>query len=301
VNHYPHVFHDGSWVGEPEASVPVGSLAMRYALSVFEGIRLYRRHNGAGVQAFQLDAHVRRLADSLRLMRMPDPAVGRIPVLVDELVARNRISNDAYVRVAVSAGNRGLLDDEVEPVLTISAVPMGRKRWLREGSGMRLQVSNWQRAGDLSFPSAAKNISNYAGPRLATLDARAAGYDGCVLTNAAGRLCEAPTAALFLVRDGVLLTPALSEGVLPSITRRWVLDAAADLDLTARETTLSRMDAYLADEAFLCGTGLEFAPVRSFDGRPCRAWPDNPITQILINRYFDEARQAVPGVLAEAA
>jgi branched-chain amino acid aminotransferase len=155
---------------------------------------------------------------------------------------------------------------------------------------MRLQISAWQRADDLAFPSAAKNISNYAGPRLAVLEAKAAGYDGCVLTNRAGRLCEAPTAALFVVRHGVLRTPALTEGVLPSITRQWVLSTAAVLGYAAEEGPVTRMDAYLADEAFLCGTGIEFGPVRGFDGYTCMRWPDSPITQALIRRYFADAR-----------
>ncbi|WP_214103832.1 aminotransferase class IV [Acrocarpospora catenulata] len=291
-DHRSQVFHAGAWCDAADATVPVGGLALRYGVSVFEGVRLYRRADRSGVRPFLLDAHVRRLGYSLALSRIPDPGIDKIPELVDDLVLRNGIDDDAYLRIAVNAVNPGLMDAEVEPALTISATPMGRKRWLRDGAweGMRLQVSLWQRACDLAFPSAAKGIPNYGGPRLALLDAKAAGFDGCVLTNAAGRLCEAPTAALFLVRDGELLTPALTEGVLPSITRRWVLDRASALGLTARETVLGRIDAYQADEAFLCGTGLEFAPVRSFDGHAVRAWPDSPVTRALVGRYFEEVR-----------
>jgi len=286
---YPQVFHGDTWTTGSGAVLPVGSIAMRYAVSAFEGVRLYRRADGRGVQPFKLDAHVRRLGTTLALSRIPDPGIEKIPGLVDDLVLHNGIEDDAYVRIAVSAANPGMIDDEIDPVLTITATPMGRKRWL--DSGMRLQISLWQRAADLAFPSAAKVISSYAGSRLALLDARAAGFDGCVLTNADGRLSEAPTAALFLVRDGVLSTPSLLEGVLPSITRRWVLDVAAELGLTAREAPLSRIDAYTADEAFLCGTGLEFAPVRSFDSHDCAQWPRHPATSALIDRYFQEVRR----------
>lgn len=292
---YPHVFHGGRWVASSDATVQVSSQAMRYALSVFEGIRLYRQHETTEVRPFLLDAHLRRLRDSLVLMRIPDPGVATLTDLVGELVTRNRITDDAYVRIAVSAGNPGLIGTDVEPLVTVSAVPMARKRWLAQGAGMRLQVSGWQRGGEESFPSAAKNISGYAGPRLALLAARDVGYDGCVLTNRAGRLCEAPTAALFLVRDGVLLTPSLTEGVLPSITRRWVLGTAPALGVRAEERPVSRSEAYLADEAFLCGTGIEFAPVQSFDGHVCRAWPEPGVLQGLVKRYFEDVRGAADG------
>ncbi|SCF35721.1 branched-chain amino acid aminotransferase [Micromonospora echinospora] len=285
---YPHVYFAGRWGSRADAVVPVGSLAMRYAVSVFEGIRIYTALDPARPpRPLLLDEHVDRLAASLRLMRLPDPGVERLPGIVDELIARNRIDTDTYVRVSVTPTNPGDLGADAEPVLAVTAAPMGRKRWLGNGTGMSLTVSDWQRAGAASFPPAAKNISSYAGPRLAWLAARDAGFDGCVLTNRAGRLSEAPTAALFLVRDGELLTPALDEDVLPSITRAWLLREGG---LPARETTLTREDAHQADEAFLCGTGIEIAPVRAFDGHPLRHWPQAPVTRQLIMRYFLHAR-----------
>jgi branched-chain amino acid aminotransferase len=287
---YPHVFHAGEWTHTSRATVGVGSLALRYGLSVFEGIRLYRQRGGSTVRPFLLEPHVRRLVDSLALMRLPDPGVDSVPSLIDELVDRNGIADDAYIRVAATPTNPGQLDSVATTALSVSGTPMGRKRWLAGNEGMHLQVSAWQRADDLAFPPAAKNISAYAGPRLAALEAKAAGYDTCVLTNRAGRLCEAPTAAVFTVRDGVLRTPSLDEGVLPSITRQWVLSTAPTLDLPTVVGPLPRTDAYLADEAFLCGTGIEFGPVRAFDGRTCRSWPHNPVTKSLVERYFEEVR-----------
>lgn len=289
---YPHVYYAGRWVSRADAVVPVTSLAMRYAISAFEGIRLYSPLDPAGrPRPLLLAEHVARLAATLRLMRLPDPGSHLVPEVIEELIDRNGIATDAYIRVSVTPTNPGDLGDDADPVLVVTAAPMGRKKWLAKGIGMSLTVSNWQRAAAESFPPAAKNISNYAGPRLAWLAARAEGFDGCVLTNRAGRLCEAPTAALFLVRDGELLTPALSEDVLPSITRAWLLRAARTAGLPARETTLTREDAYTADEALLCGTGIEIAPIRAFDGHQLRHWPHAPVTRQLIVRHFVFARE----------
>jgi branched-chain amino acid aminotransferase len=288
---YPLAHHDGAIRPTGKAVLPVDSLALRYGLSVFEGVRVYRGHGGE-VRPFLLDRHLRRLRKSLELVRMPDHQVDLVPGVVAELLAVNEVEQDAYLRIAVSAGNAGLLGDPVVPVLTATVTPMGRKRWLAEGSGMNLVVSEWQRPPSAVFPPAAKNISAYAGPRLAHLAAVDRGYDGCVLVNAAGRLCEAPTATLFVVRGGVVSTPPLDEDVLPGITREWVLHTAASLGIPTAEQPLDRAGLDSVDEAFLCGTGVEFAPVRSIDDRPCRAWPAYPVTDELVDRYFTDVRGA---------
>ncbi|PPK64841.1 aminotransferase class IV [Actinokineospora auranticolor] len=301
---YPHVYFAGAWRPRGQAVASMDSLALRYALSVFEGVRLYRGIDGARPRPFLLAEHLDRMRTSLSAMRLPDPGVDQVPALVRELVDRNGIDQDAYARITATPLNAGGLGDDAETALTVTATPMGRKRWLAEGIGMSLAVSATQRAPSAAFPAAVKNISNYAGPRLALLAAKDAGHDGCVLSNRWGRLCEAPTAALFLVRDGTLLTPALTEDVLPSITRAWLLAEAARTGLPARETTLTAEDAYRCDEAFLCGTGIELAPVRAFDGRPCGHWPDDRVTRLLAVRYFTAARGGAgprSALLAETA
>ncbi|WP_416973970.1 aminotransferase class IV [Streptomyces sp. 4F14] len=294
---FPHVFFRDQWVTRDEAQVPIGSLAMRYGLSVFEGVRLYAP-DGSGApegraRPFLLQEHLDRMATSLRLMRFPDPGLHQLPEVIDELIDRNGIDRDAYVRIAATPLNSGQLADPALPELSVTASAMDRKRWLANNLGMDLSISRRQRGSSEVHPPNAKNIANYAGPRLAWQEAREAGFDGCVLTNRHGRLSEAPTAALFLVHDGVLSTPALSEDVLPGITRAWVLRTASAQGVPVRETTLSAEDAYRADEAFLCGTGLEFAPVHSFDRRwfsPHGHRP-GPMTRELVAEYFLQARE----------
>jgi len=285
------VYFRGRWVDPDEAVVPVGSLALRYGLSVFEGIRLYTPEGGGPAHPFLLYAHVERMARSLEAMRFPDPGTASLPEIISELIERNEIAEDSYVRVAATPFNPGQLGEPAKPEFTVTAGPMGRKRWLAEDTAMRLCVSAWERGSARVHPPYAKNIANYAGPRLAWIEARERGFDGCVLVNRHGRLAEAPTAALFLVHDGVLRTPALSEDVLPSITRAWVLRAAAARGIPAQETQLSAQDAWSADEAFLCGTGLEIAPIASIDEHECRFAAQRPVTRQLIADYFTQARQ----------
>lgn len=288
---YRHVYFRGRWVTPDEAVVPVGSLALRYGLSVFEGIRLYCPEDGGPAHPFLLREHLDRMVRSLEAMRFPDPGTAGMPEIIDDLIKRNGITEDSYVRVAATPFNAGQLGEPAKPEFTVTAAAMGRKPWLAQDRAMRLCVSAWERGSPRVHPPHAKNIANYAGPRLAWLEARERGFDGCILVNRAGRLAEAPTAALFLVHDGVLRTPALSEDVLPSITRAWVLRAAAARGIATEQTQLSAKDAWSADEAFLCGTGLEIAPVASIDDHDFKFAAQRPLTRQLIADYFAQARQ----------
>ncbi|HKG80272.1 MAG TPA: aminotransferase class IV [Pyrinomonadaceae bacterium] len=287
---FPLCFHKDAFIPWERATLHANSLALRYALSVFEGIRVYVQSDGTAARAFRLDDHLDRLRRSLRLMRLPSPPGVDIGQVINEVIKRNAVNEDSYVRVSVSADNFGDIGAVVRTCLNVSVSRMGRKKWLAEERAMRVAISHWQRAPEAAFPAAAKNISNYAGPRLALLEARDNGYDSVILTNHEGFLSESPTAILFVVRDGVLLTPPLNEGVLPSITRATVFDLCKTLGIEAREQRLSQTDGYLADEAFLCGTGLEFAPIAAFDSHALTAWKEWPITPRIIDAYFQHAR-----------
>jgi branched-chain amino acid aminotransferase len=286
------VHHAGRLVPGDQATVPAGSITTRYAISAFEGVRLYRQEGPPGtVRPWLLAQHLDRLRHSCRIMGLDAGCADRVPRVIEELVVANSITEDSYVRIAAGAGNPGGIGDPAQTVLTVSAAPSGPKRWLATGEGMRLLISDWQRPPERAFPSAAKNISAYAGPRLAQDAASAAGYDGCVLLTCDGLISEAPTASVFLVEGGRLVTPRLSDVVLPGVTSAWVLATARTvlgLDVRAEAVTPERLRR--ADEVFLCGTGTEFAPVREIDGNELRGWPYCAVTTDLVDAYFRQVR-----------
>ncbi|MBP2705465.1 aminotransferase class IV [Microbispora sp. RL4-1S] len=290
---YSVVYHDGHYVPSAAAVLPVGSIALRYAVSVFEGVRLYAGAHGA-VTAWLLDQHLERLRNSCRIMGLDDDECAEVPRILRHLVEVNEVTGDSYVRIAVSAGNAGGIDAAAEPVLTVTVTPSGRKRWLADDTGMRLTISGWSRPGPATFPNEAKNISAYAGPRLALAEARRDGYDNCLLLTVDGLVSEAPTATVFLVEGDRLVTPRLADAVLPSVTRAWVLATAADLGLSAAEEAVTPDRVRAADEVFLCGTGIEFGPVREVDGAAVGSWPRRPVTARLVEEHFAQARGHKP-------
>ncbi|MGC4807617.1 aminotransferase class IV [Micromonospora sp. DT233] len=298
---WPLAHHRGALVPKQQATLPMGSIALRYGVSVFEGIRLYRQDSG-GVVPWLLGPHLDRLRNSCRLMGLDPLCCDEVPSIIDELVAAQEIDADGYVRVAVSAANVGGIDEEAETALTVTIAPSGRKRWLARGEGIRLGVSAWQRPSDAVFPNAAKNISAYAGPRLALAEAKRAGFDSCVLRTAEGLISEAPTATVFLVEEGTrIITPRLDDHVLPGVTRAWVLATARALGYQAVSDAVTEQRLAAAEEVVLCGTGLEFGPVRSVAGRELSGWPVFPVTTALVDAYFDQVRGRAPATAVDWA
>ena len=134
------------------------------------------------------------------------------------------------------------------------------------------------------IPTGAKASGVYINSSLAKVEALKAGYDEAILLNEHGHVAEGSGENVFVVRDGMLLTPPLTEGVLRGITREVVLRFAADLDIPVAETSLLRQDLYLADEAFYTGTAAEVVPIRSVDDREIGA--PGPITKQLQDLFF---------------
>lgn len=290
----PLAFHDGEYLPAERAALPVTSLALRYALSVFEGVRLYRHGDGTS-RPWLLEPHLERLAHSCVACVLEPPAeLAGVEDIVTRIASENRCTADSYARIAVSAANSGDLFSEARSALTVTVAPMGRKRWLAGGEGMRLQVSAWQRPPAAVLPRGAKTIASYAGARVALLEARGEGYDSCLLTTPEGLVSEAPTATVFAVEGSRLVTPRLADGVLPGVTRAWLLAAAPALGLEASCEPMEPDRLAAADEVFLCGTGIEVAPVRDVGGRQVKGWPDHPVTDRVVTRMFAEARGEAP-------
>ena len=283
------VWHGGRLVPPEEAVLPMGSIALRYGVSVFEGVRGYLPDGGGRPVPWLLGPHLRRLAGSCALVGLDLP--DGVPGVVAEVLAANGLAEDCYLRIAVSGGDAGDIGASSRPVLTVSATPMGRKRWLATGTGPRVTVSGWQRPGSAVFPTAAKCITAYAGPRLALREARAAVWDSCLLVTADGLVSEAPTATVVLVEGDRLVTPRLVDAVLPGVTRAWVLAVAGALGLSAAAEPVPPERLRAADEVFLCGTGIEFAAVAEVDG--VRYGP-HPVTDRVVAAHFAQARATRP-------
>ncbi len=160
---------------------------------------------------------------------------------------------------------------------------------------MSLGVSSWHRISDNASPPRIKTTANYVNARLAVHQARADGYDGALMLTPDGKVSEAPIACFFMVRDGRLITPSASSNILESITRDTILTRYLELTGEPADVrAIDRSELYLADEAFLCGTGQEILPVTAIDRLPVGDGEIGPLTDRLRQDYFDLVRGVIP-------
>lgn len=285
---------DGALIPFADARVHPLSVAFAYATTVFEGIRAYHDPASGRFWFFRLDEHLRRLAQGMKVMRMDRRfAPGELREALSGLVRANEPDDDVYLRLLVYVDAIGLLATTGPVSYTAAAVPRERSK-LAE-SGMRLGVSSWSRLADNASPPRIKATANYHNARLAHLQAKADDYDGALMLTPAGKVSETPIACFFMVRDGRLVTPDAASNILESITRDTILALHREMTGTpAEERAIDRSELYLADEAFICGTGQEIIPVTSIDRLPVGDGTPGPLTRALMARYFEVVRGLTP-------
>jgi branched-chain amino acid aminotransferase len=262
------IWMDGELVPWEEAQVHVLTHSLHYGSGVFEGIRTYATADGPAV--FRLTDHVERLLDSAKLIMMEIPYSRDELVEACKLIVRESGLDSCYVRpiAFLGYGEIGLNPLPCEVNVAIAAWPWGA--YLGEESlatGVRVKVSSWRRMDPNVNPVAAKGTGIYINSSLAKVEAVKSGYDEAILLNTQGYVAECTGENVFIVRDGVLVTPTLASGALAGITRDSIMTIARDLGYDVREEQLLRHDLYLADEAFLTGTAAEVVPIRSVDDR----------------------------------
>jgi branched-chain amino acid aminotransferase len=279
------IWMDGELVPWHEARVHILTHGLHYGSGVFEGIRAYPTDNGPAV--FRLTDHLRRMFNSARLFMI------EIPYSMEELVEATKETirvnavESCYIRpiVYLGFGEMGLNPMPCQVNVAIAVWPWGS--YLGDESlrhGVRMKVSSWRRMDPNVNPSAAKGTGIYVNSQLAKVEALKAGYDEAILLNTQGFVAECTGENLFIVRDGVLVTPPLSSGALEGITRASVMAIARDLGIEVREENMLRSDLYVADEAFLTGTAAEIVPMRSVDDREIGEPGD--ITRRIQDIYF---------------
>jgi branched-chain amino acid aminotransferase len=286
------IWMDGDLVPWDQARIHVLSHGLHYGSGVFEGIRTYAAADGPAV--FRLTDHIQRLLDSAKLMMMTIPYSRDELVDACKLTVRSSGLDSCYVRpiAYLGYGEIGLNPLACEVNVSIAVWPWGS--YLGEESleaGVRVKVSSWRRMDPNVNPVAAKGTGIYINSSLAKVEAVQSGYDEAVLLNTQGNVAECTGENLFIVKDGVLITPPLSSGALAGITRASVMTIARDLGYEIAETNLWRHDLYLADEAFLTGTAAEVVPIRSVDDREIGG--RGPMTRKLQETYFAAVRGEV--------
>jgi branched-chain amino acid aminotransferase len=289
------IWKDGEFVAWEDARVHVLSLAVQFGASVFEGIRCYDTPDGPAV--FRLPEHIRRLRDSCRIYRLePDWTEAEIAEACIATVARNELDH-CYIRPMVLRGYGSAGMNPVNsPVETwICAFPWGA--YLGEdalAAGVDVCVSSWQRPAPNTFPSLAKGAGHYNNAMLIKMEALANGYVEAIALGPGGMVSEGSGQNIFLVRDGVLITPHIDGTSLDGITRDSVLKIAADTGIPVAVRPVPREMLYAADELFFTGTAAEITPIRSVDRVVIGEGRAGPVTRAIQDRFLGIVRGRYP-------
>ncbi len=285
------VWVDGELVPWNDATIHITNLGTSGVSSVFEGIRAYWNAAQKKLYVFQLDAHLERFAQSMRLLRMKPSFPGaQLKQGVLDLLRANEYADDTYIRpfAFVESPTFGAAAS-MEARIVLSTQPWPSK--LKKGQVVHACVSSWTRNSDNAMPPRVKASSNYLNSRYASEEARRNGYDLAIFLNANGKVSEAPGATLVLGRKGKVIAPSVTSNILESITREMLLQLCRDvLNIPVVEREVDRTELYVAEEAFVCGTGAELQPIVTVDRLPVGDCKPGPITQRVESLYHDLVR-----------
>lgn len=265
-----------------EATCHVSSLAFKYGAGVFEGIRAYWNAESETLWLWQLNEHLARLDYSQRMMRYADPIpADAAAAAITELLRANQFRENVHITATAFLSGPGQ-PFVCEPVsLAVTAMARGDYRT----DGVSVQVSSWRRSSDSALPQRVKANGNYLNGRLASVQARADGYDTALMLTQAGKVSEGPAMCFFMVRNGVAATPDRQSDILESITRDTVIALLGEAGVTVEERPIDRSELALADEAFFCGTAWEIAPIGSIDRLALPGGAPGPVTAALRARF----------------
>ena len=284
----PTVYVNGTITSAREAVIPVFDHGFLYGEGVYETMRTYQG------RVFMFDRHLARLRRSAGWLGISVPADddglrARVHQTMD--AARESEPAEAYIRVLLT---RGVGELTYQPsacptpslVIIVKPLPVAPERWFTEGISVSLVSVRRNHPDALNPLIKSNNLLNNA---MAMQEALRHGADEALMRNHAGDIVECSQSNFFIVKDGAVTTAPLSAGLLPGITRAWVLELAEEIGVKASEDRITHDDVFTADEAFITGTTREITPVISVDGRPIGTGVPGSVTLGLLAHFRKRA------------
>ena len=257
----PYAWFGGRCVPFAEATLSVATHALHYGTGAFGGMRALPNPSDPGeILLFRADRHAHRLSQSARLL-LTELSEETIHSAIHQFLQANRPSCPVYLRPFVYTSDLGIAPrlHNIETDFLIYGLELGD---YLSPEGVSCRISSWTRQEDRSLPLRGKISGAYITSSLAKTEAVKSGFDEALLLNSRGKVSEASGMNLFLVRDGVLITPGVDQDILEGITRASVLELARAMGIPTLERPVDKSELFIADEVFLSGTAAKVTPVR---------------------------------------
>lgn len=289
------IWYKGKIVNVNDAMINVLAPTSQFGLNVFEGIPCYWNDDEKQLYAFRLEAHYDRLLRSARLIQINCPYTkSDMKNALVEVVKANEYDENLSVRQTLFVDGFGSWGS-AEPVdMFVAPIPKGRTSAEYNKKGLNCCITSWRRISDTTLSPRIKCGANYINSRMGQREALRNGYDTCIFLNDAGKVAEGPGSCFFMVKNGTVITPKLTDSVLESITRDTIIQLAKMKGYSFVERSIDRTELYTCDEAFLCGSAMEVTPVLSVDRYEINNGEAGKITTDLHKAYLDAARGLIP-------
>jgi branched-chain amino acid aminotransferase len=292
VDKLQKVWLDGKLVDQDVATVHILTHSLHYGVGVFEGIRAYKRSDG-NTYVFRLKEHIDRLLDGckLTLLKCEFSREQLIEACLSVLRANNL--DEGYLRPLVFVGDGAMGVYAPNNPIRTSVAAWRWGTYLGDEAlkaGIRAKISSYARHHINVSLAKGKITGQYTNSVLAKREAKMGGYDEAVMLDTQGYVSEGSGENIFIVKDGLVMTPDFASSILGGITRDTIITLAKEEGLPVSECRLTRDMLWLSDEAFFTGTAAEVTPIREVDNRPIGAGKPGPITERLQKRFFDIVR-----------
>jgi branched-chain amino acid aminotransferase len=288
-------YFEGDFVAMRDAKVSIMTHAFMYGTATFEGIRGYWNADQQQLYVLFVREHAERIRNSAKMLLMEDlPSTDELVGIILETVRRNAFAEDVYVRPSFYKSTRaiGVRLHHLEHELYVIATPFGN--YIDIEKGVRVMSSSWRRNADEALPARGKIVGGYVNMAFQKSEAELNGFDEALVMTPDGHASEGSAANLFVVRDGVVLTPPVSDDILEGVTRKAILKLAADLGIPTEVRSIDRSELYVCDEIFMVGTGVQVSPVIEIDHRAVGSGAVGAITRRISERYFAAVRGNLP-------
>jgi branched-chain amino acid aminotransferase len=282
------VFMRDGLVPFKDAKVSIASSPVLYGLSIYTVFSANWNADEKKLYVFRLKDHYARLVNSAKIMDFNKFAAAwpyeKFETTMLDLIRANKVEESVLVRatVFVDALIAGTKIHDLPQALAAYVYPMGQ---ILSRSGVNVCVSSWIRNADNAIPSRAKVNGGYVNSSLMKNEALLNGYDDAIALDAYGHVTEGTVANVFIVRNGVLVTPHVGTDLLEGITRDSVIKIAAEMNIPVEQRAIDRSELYVADEAFICGSSARITPILSIDKRAIGTGVAGPIIQKLSGQY----------------
>jgi branched-chain amino acid aminotransferase len=287
-----YAYFKGKIVPYADANVGVMNHSLNYGTAVFGGVRGYWNEQEEELFVFRPKDHFRRFLNSMKMMVMDTKLSEEdLTQIVIELIQNEGYRQDVYVRPLAYKADEiiGVKLHDLQTEITLFSVPF--ERYVSNDTDAHVTVSSWRRLDDNMIPARGKISGAYVNTAFIKTDAIRAGFDEAIVLNQDGHLSEGSAENLFMLRDGVLVTPPVSDNILEGITRRTTMELAKEeLGLDVVERSIDRSELFISDEFFMTGTAAQVTAITQVDHRKVGEGVMGPVTTQLRQLYNDVVR-----------